>query len=244
MMKNLLLILTGAFLLTSCEITERVYIDENGDVSYSTIIDASSLIMMMPEDFSNEKLPLDTILTVEGLAEADMDMVFTDINVNDKDELELLQDFKFHVKMDEKSASTASVLEKRSISEFNSVMRNLNKKVNEINEKRKVQNLSLDPENQLSDLDIPILSTPNLTYDGKTFTRKGEIRNLVPQNSDEFDGLESLIKFNLEYHFPKSIEWISDESIRMSADRKTIYLEKSFQHLVENPDAYNFEVRF
>ena len=47
-MKNLLLFL-GLLFISSCEITERVYIEENGDVSYATHVDLSQLMKMMPQ---------------------------------------------------------------------------------------------------------------------------------------------------------------------------------------------------
>lgn len=251
-MKNLILLFVGLFLLTSCEITERVYIDENGEVSYATNIDLTQLMQMMPADNLSNDLPMDTIFTADGLSKADHDLTQgLGDSLEDEEEKELMKDFKFHVKLDKTEGFMTVFLEKKSLKDFNSYMKEFDKNLTQLNRKRAEENKKLPDSLQKSDIDVPIYSTPQFTYDGKTFKRKGKFRDSMKKSEKDvesdiegLEGLENLILYKLEYHFPKPIKSVSDKTIKLSADRKTIYLDKPMKTVMENPEAYDFEVTF
>lgn len=240
-MKKLLLLGLGILLLTSCEFTEKVYIDENGDVSFSSHIDLTSLLTLSQENL-HEELPIDTIFTYDQMLNSDTDILPEQFKSVDKEEEEMMKDFMIHLKMDENTGFMSIFLKNQKMSDFNSHMQYLSESVDRINAERALK--SSDSTASHPDIELPILSLPKLTYDGKSFSRKGKIEKFNQIQNEEIDELSSLIKFNVEYHFPKPVQWVSDESIKMSADRKTIYLEKPMRSIMDNPNAYDFEVKF
>jgi len=246
-MKNLLLFL-GLLFISSCEITERVYIEENGDVSYATHVDLSQLMKMMPQEQKSEDLPIDTIYTVDELAKTDSELKQSmGKGLEDEEERELMKDFSFHVKLDETTGFMNMFLEKKSLKEFNGFMNTFAKKLTQINQKRQEENKSLPDSLQKPDIEIPIFSMPKLSYNGKTFERKGEFRELPKESTSQTmdaQGLDDLIQFNLEYHFPKRVKSVSDENAKLSADGKTVYLSKPMKLVMKDPNAYDFEVKF
>lgn len=232
----------GLMLLSGCEITEKVYIDENANVSYSSFMDISNLMMLSSEQEFMDDLPIDTTFTYSTLVQSDYGVFPEDFHLDDEEEIDLMKDFKVNLKMEKQSGFMSIYLEKQSMAEFNNFMQNINNQVKKINQERSLRNM--DSTQYSPPIELPILSNPLLTYDGKTFTRKGKIEKLSKHHNEDLEEIGNLIRFNLEYHFPKPIQWISDESIKMSADRKIIYVEKPLHEILENPNAYDFEVRF
>lgn len=245
-MKNLYLILLGLFLFTSCEITEKVYVDHQGNVSYSSNMDLTELINMVPKDELKEiDYPVDSIFPVNGLAESNTEF---SKGFENEEERELMKEFLFHVKLDDNESFMKIILEKKNLNEFNSFMSNLTAKIDQINAKRMKQNESLPDSAQLDQVNIPIYSIPKLSYNKKSFTRTGPIKDLDnTSNSEQMEGMEGLknmVKFKLEYHFDQPIKSVSDKSARLSPDAKTVYIEKPMAEATENPKAFDFEVKF
>ena len=48
--------------------------------------------------------------------------------------------------------------------------------------------------------------------------------------------------YKLNYHFPKPIKSVSNETAMFSADRKTVTIEYGFMDYIANPEALNLEV--
>ena len=245
-MKNLQLILLGLFLLTSCEITEKVYVDHQGNVSYSSNMDLTELMNMVPKDELKEiDYPVDSIFTVDGVAESNTE--FSKGFENDE-ERELLKEFLFHVKLDDNESFMKVILEKKNLNEFNSFMSNLTGKIDQINAKRMKQNETLPDSAQIDLVDIPIFSMPKLSYNKKSFKRTGPIKSITESSKNEqmegMEGLKNMVKFKLEYHFDRPIKSVSDKSARLSPDAKTVYIEKPMSEAADNPEAFDFEVKF
>src|SRR5690554_6041779 len=134
-MKNLLLFGLGILLLTSCEFTEKVIIDENGDVSFSSHIDLTSLLTLSQESH-HEELPLDTIFTYNQLRNSDTDILPEQFKSADKEKEELMKDFMIHLKMDENEGFMSIFLKKQKMSDFNSHMQYISESIDRINAER------------------------------------------------------------------------------------------------------------
>lgn len=246
-MKNLYFLLMGLFLLTSCEITEDVYVESNGHITYTSHIDMTQLILMMPEDQMDSKdFPIDSIFTVEGLSESKNGMVD---GFEDEIERELMKAFKFHVKANKNQAFMKMMLEKKSLAEFNQFMHNLQTKIEEVNRERKKANKDLADTMQKEMLDIPIYSTPILNLTKEKFKRTGSLKNLEKLLEDDKDlgsmeGMGEMLRYTLNYHFDKPIKSVSDPSAVISIDKRSVKISKPASVSKEDPKAFDFEVIF
>lgn len=245
-MKQLSILLLGLFLLTSCEITEKVYIDQQGNVSYSSHMDLTQLMDMVPKDEMNEvDYPIDSIFTVDGIAKSKTEF---SKGFEGDDEREIMKNFKIHVKLDDDESFMNLILDKKNLNEFNSFMANLKSDIETINAKRIKQNETLPDSAQLDLVDIPIFSMPKLSYHKKSFKRTGLIKSITESTKSEqmegMEGLKNMIKFKLEYHFDRPIKSVSDKSAKLSPDAKTVYIEKPMSEAADDPEAFDFEVKF
>lgn len=245
-MKQLSILLLGLFLLTSCEITEKVYIDQQGNVSYSSNMDLTQMMQMVPKDELKENdYPIDSIFTVDGIAKSNTDF---SKGFEGDEEREIMKNFKIHVKLDDDVSFMNMILDKKNLNEFNSFMSNLSSNIETINAKRMKQNEALPDSAQIDLVDIPIFSMPKLSYNKKSFKRTGPIKSITETSkSEQMEGMEgfvNMIKFKLEYHFDRPIKSVSDKSARLSPDAKTVYIEKPMSEAADNPKAFDFEVKF
>ncbi|MDG4945982.1 hypothetical protein NMK71_06115 [Weeksellaceae bacterium KMM 9713] len=245
-MKQLSILLLGIFLLTSCEITEKVYIDKQGNVSYSSNMDLTQMMEMVPKDELKENdYPIDSIFTVDGITKSQTEF---SKGFEGDEEKELMKNFKIHVKLDDDESFMNMILDKKNLNDFNSFMSNLSSDIERINTKRLKQNEKLPDSAQLDLIDIPIFSMPKLSYNKKSFKRTGPIKSITESSNNEqmkgMEGLKDMVRFKLEYHFERPIKSVSDKSARLSPDGKTVYIEKPMSIAVEDPKAFDFEVKF
>ncbi|MDO5655080.1 MAG: hypothetical protein Q4G27_02955 [Flavobacteriaceae bacterium] len=242
-MKKIVLLLAFLLIFTSCEVTEKVYINPDNSAKYSFALNVSQIRMMaLNPNHMDENFPTDTIMTIQEFAETDILGLENHQANSEEDKIleEVFDDFKVHVKITEKEGLISFFTEKKNISELNNTMSLFQQKLS-ASRKKKEQEESKDEELLFSEL----MGNLELNFDGKNFSRKGKMNfNSVRKeggfNEGDFRDLASIMSYTLEYHFPRPVKTISDTSVLMSWDRKTIYLRKPFLELISNPKAYDF----
>lgn len=254
-MKKIVLFLFVLIFATSCDMTEKVYLDEKGEVKYALSFDMNTMGSMMGQSEKNkDNFPMDTIMTLDQLENSDSKFAESfGKGMSEEEELkELMKDYKFHLKFTEEESFMSMFLDKKSIKDFNKEMKVFDKKFQNLLERKRQENEVLpDSLKSKNDFDLPFYSSLHFDYNGKTFKREGELKKTTKDDTKDdsgesgFDELESMISkmmtYKLEYHFPRPVKTISDTTVLMSWDRKTIYLEKPIQFVLDNPTAYNFE---
>lgn len=84
-------------------------------------------------------------------------------------------------------------------------------------------------------------------YDGKTFKRIAKIVDKeayrkVVDSLGEMTMMFASSTYKLNYHFPKRIKSVSNESAMFSDDRKSFSVEFGFMDYITDPEALNLEV--
>ena len=239
-MKNFLLLLVSLFFITSCEMKEKIYINSDNSIKYALHVDMPRISQMMAMDPEAHKdgFPVDSILTMEQFLDGDF---MGKSKKRDKEDLEkarkVFEDFKVHVKMNENEGFFSFFVQDRNVDDLNATLAKFRKN---LNEKRGKSAETNEEENAMSEF----IGNLTLNYDGKHFSRSSDIHlGSMTRNSDDeskLSELAAMMTYSLEYHFPKPIKSISDTTVLLSWDRKTVYIKKPITELMQNPKAYNF----
>lgn len=245
-MKKLVLFLFGLAFFTSCEMTEKVYIYEDESVKYAYDMDLtqiSPLLAMDKDEKLTEKFPIDTIMTVKGFFESDI-MGDKKKEVAQTENLEkVFKDFQIHFKMNEENGFFSFFTKQKNVNQLNNVLVDMQKNMEEVEKENKE-----DESEPFDKLFTKMFQSPSFSYDGKRFTRSGKVDISYMKEMEEDEktmGLMAMfgvMNYKTEYHFPRPVKSISDTSVLMSWDRKTIYLQKPLSELMKNQEAYNFSL--
>src|SRR5690606_15960686 len=244
-MKKIFLLLI-AIGLVSCQITERVYLNENGSVKYETEFDFSQMSGFIFPEAKRDSLrqigefPVDTVMTIADL-ENYSDMANDSISDAEREFMQSLDKMRVRMKIDENLALMTIGLEEKDVESFNAYL----KKIKESSEKFAQE----DAESAKELAQSGILKTMELKYDGKHFQRiSGDMGNLFDEIDDstsaEAKELLGMFEYKLEYHFPKKVKSANIENATYSLDGKTMTVEVPMMDLMENPEKYNFTVEF
>lgn len=240
-MKKLLLLLFATIFISSCSIKEEVYINNDKSINYGFNIGMDNLKgFLLSRNQDSLKLPIDTIMTLKEFSESDLlGKSRKKVDSDEKEMLEVFKDFKVHFKLSESNGTFRFFTKQKNINKLNKVMDNLSQKLTE-----KAQKEDTDKD---SEFFSEIISTPRFSFKGNTFTRKEnrdltKLKEELENDKNDLLGMTSMLKYQLEYHFPRPVKNISDTTVLMSWDRKTIYMEKSINDLFNDKNTLNFEV--
>lgn len=245
-MKNSFLFFFLSVFLVSCQITERVYLQENGGVKYETEFDFSQMSgFIFPENKRDSlrqigEFPVDTLMTIADL-ENYSELGNDSISDAEREFMQSLDKMRVRMKMDETQALMSIGLEEKDVKSFNAYL----KKVQESSDKL----VKEDPEAAKNLAQSGLLKTMEIKYDGKKFQRiAGEVDQLFGEKDDSVSmaaqEMMGMFEYKLEYHFPKRIKSSNIENATYSLDGKTMTVEVPMSELMENPEKYNFTVEF
>lgn len=243
-MNKLFFFFAACLLLTSCQMTERVFIKQDGSVRYEFSIQSSRMAKSMsasPKIDSLRKIgkfPIDTIVPLSKMDDLGLPNL-PQSNKDSKKYQELAKKAKLHLIMNDNTMDFTIFFERESIAALNTYANALEKAKEEQGSEESSENKD-DKEN------VPFFDNVRFNYDGKTFTRHSEVA-AQPKTDTIPSGLSKLSEMmtvKLEYHFPKPIKTCSIEEATFSLDRKTMYAEVSYTELNTNPEKYNFTITF
>lgn len=246
-MKRILPIAVMAFFLYACQITERIYLSETGSVKYESEIDFSDMMSFIytSEKIDSMKLtgefPIDTIVSM-----ADSDKFqkpdAEESSPAEKKFLQSLDKTNMRVIMNENEGRILLITEEKDLKSFNAYLTNINNSLRDFEKEEK--------EGASQFTEATYMNILNLSYDGKMFERKS-LSKVVDLNNSETDSagfsskdMMSLFSYRLEYHFPKKVKSVDLEGAMIGADGKTIIADVEYVDILENPEKYNFKVKF
>lgn len=240
----LAIIVVGGAVLTSCNFTEKIVIEENGSGTYNMDMDMS--------EFMSFALSMKDSSDTDGDFNEVMDstIYFSDVLEEKKDSiaklpeeermvLESMKDAKMHMFVDEENGKMLMNF----IYDFKNVdnLKEIHKQVS------KAYSVSNNKENKSS-------ASPNktsYTYSETSFKRSVVSTNMTKQERKEYDkSLEEMAMFlsgstyNIEYSFPKKVKSTNAKNVSYSDDRKTIYISYPFEELLKDESVLDFEVKF
>lgn len=269
---RLLFALLLTLAMTSCTITEKMIINDNGSGKFAYDIDGTKMMSMMGSAFKGddkEDIKKDKKETVNRKNKKVVDSTFTfkemfaskqdsisKLSPEEQAKIKKMERFSVRTIIDEEKGimNYSMFTDFNSISELQDVMSPVESMKSISPTGQKSGGMGMAPD-ALEDN-----SSTSFFYDGKTFKKtvakiekKKEFTEDVEEGSEDdvankmkesLDMFYDQSNFKVVYQFPKAVKKISIENALYSEDRKTITIEYPLKDYMENPDKLNFEVTF
>lgn len=247
-MKKLFYLFITSILLVSCQITERVYIEENGAVKYETEMNFTEMMGMMFNEEMKDSLrqigqfPIDSVMTFSDLEKMDSKILNDKNKDTERDFLKVMDKMKVRMVMNDKEGKISFGVQEKDVNSFNAYM----KEVKTAGEK-----LAKDDKAAADNLaQSGLMNSIQFKYNGKTFERIGDnsTAGMMSEMNDSTAAsakqMMGMFQYKLEYHFPKKIKKASIDNATYSLDGKTMTIDVMMTELLENPEKYNFKIEF
>lgn len=254
------------FSFTSCSITEKMIISDNGSGKFSYDIDGSKMLSMMGSAFKGDSNAttekgkenrkgkvIDSTYTFKELLASKKDSI-SKLSPEEQAKIKKMENFSMHMLMDEDKGilNYSMFTDFKSIQELQDLMSPL----------QSMKSLAPGGNNKMMGSNSGIAeenSSTKFFYDGKTFKKtvakiepkKEEIKSDAVSEEDLGGKLKESMgmvfeqsSFKVVYQFPKAVKKISIANALYSEDRKTITIDYSLKDYMENPDKLSFEVEF
>ncbi|WP_344815228.1 hypothetical protein [Flavobacterium cheonanense] len=258
--------------LTSCTITEKMIINDNGSGKFAYDIDGTKMMSMMGSAFKGDdkedtkknkketvsrknKKVIDSTFTFKEMFASKQDSI-AKLSPEEQAKIKKMERFSVRTIIDEEKGimNYSMFTDFNSISELQDVMSPVESMKSISPTGQKSGGMGMAPD-ALEDN-----SSTSFFYDGKTFKKtvakiekKKEFTEDVEEGSEDdvankmkesLDMFYDQSNFKVVYQFPKAVKKISTENALYSEDRKTITIEYPLKDYMENPDKLNFEVTF
>jgi hypothetical protein len=258
--------------VTSCTITEKMIINDNGSGKFAYDIDGAKMMSMMGSAFKGDdkedtkknkketvsrknKKVIDSTFTFKEMFASKQDSI-AKLSPEEQAKIKKMERFSVRTIIDEEKGimNYSMFTDFNSISELQDVMSPVESMKSISPTGQKSGGMGMAPD-ALEDN-----SSTSFFYDGKTFKKtvakiekKKEVTEEVEEGSEDdvaskmkesLDMFYDQSNFKVVYQFPKAVKKISIENALYSEDRKTITIEYPLKDYMENPDKLNFEVIF
>lgn len=257
--------------LSSCSITEKMIINEDGTGKFSYEIDGSKMMSMMGSAMRDEgsskkkkknnkesvaKKLIDSTFTFKEMFVGKQDSI-AKLPLAEQEKIKKMEKFSMHMVMDEEKGimNYTMFTDFASVKELQDVMSPVEtmKSVSPAGKQAGGMGMTSD---ELQDN-----ASTSFFYDGKTFKKivskiekQEEKTESTSEDEDENELGEQLKEslsmfymqssFKIVYEFPKPVKKVSVANALYSEDRKTITIEYPLKDYMENPTSLNFEVEF
>ncbi|MEO8237158.1 MAG: hypothetical protein ABI576_03550 [Flavobacterium sp.] len=227
-------------LLTSCQITETIYLNPDGSGNIETIAirDEHSYMQLSGENYAKEEKFRDTTYVFQEYITKYAEN-FAKLPASEKAVFNKYKDVKVHLK----ESSFEKEVKNTFTQNFNKVedIPDLYKTVEYADDLK--HNYALSAEEHYYHV--------SFTFDGTTFKRIVKVTDPteLKKRQDEIEGFKKktsgfkLVQtFALEYHFPRKIKSVSNEKAIISPDKKSLQLILQLSDCLQNPESTNLEV--
>ncbi len=243
---SILLSCLFVFILTSCQFSEDIYINEDGSGKMSLSFDGSQLMEMAGEEMSkSQEKPIDSIISFKEFLDTKSDSI-SKLPIEDQEKLKSLEPFKMHMVMNPETSEMKFDM----FREFEKTedLEDMFKAMNNIsNMQGKGPAKANDSNNPFSSLGKNGSTELSYAYNGKVFKRTATVidKEMLKQMNDSLSDMRMMFassKYKLNYHFPKPIKSVSNEEAMFSEDRKSVTVEFGFMDYITDPESLNLEV--
>ena len=239
-----LLVLAISVVLNSCQFSENIYINDDGSGKMEFSFDGTQLMQMAGDKMGEkQEKAIDSTFSFKELFSTMQDSI-SKLSAEEQQKIKSLESFSMHMVMNPET------------SEMKFDMFTNFKTVNELQDMFKaMKNFGdLKGNEQAKDGNNPFSSFGgdgstelDYNYDGKTFKRIAKIidKEAHKQVTDSLGEMSMMFAssiYKLNYHFPKRIKSVSNETAMFSEDRKSVTIEYGFMDYLSNPEALNLEV--
>lgn len=242
MFKKVLGLLAFGMLLTSCQFTETMVLQEDGTGEMRLSLDLSE-IMAMSGEFGKDSTMVkkDTIISFKDILEERKDSIAT-LPKAEQERLMTMENYNIQIQMDPEVNNMVMdvFVNFKNVNEANDLMKSFEMTEGMI----PGQSANKSSEDQKKDDDVIAV---RYNFENGTFTRDAYIKDeaLYKQQLDSMQQAESFmsgIRYRLKYTFPRRIKSTSVDDATFSLDGKTVELERGFLEYFKNPDVLDLEV--
>jgi len=240
---HLILIAVSSVFFTSCQITENIYLQEDGSGKIVYDIDASELMALAGDKMGEAgKENIDSTMTFKQLFEDRKDSI-AKLTLEEQQRLMKFEDVSMHMQMNSAQKTFKISLLKdfkktadlQDMMEAMKAMQSLDKKVDDANNPFG----SMMKSGNNTDL--------KYAYDGKVFKRTMKVIDpKIQEQSKDTTGMVKMMfstsKYTLKYHFSKKVKSVSNPNAVLSDDKKTVTIPYSLVEYMEQPEKMSFEV--
>lgn len=238
------IVLLFSLILTSCQFSENIYINADGSGKMEFSFDGSQLMQMAGDKMGeSQDKAIDSTFSFKELFNTMKDSI-SQLTVEEQQKLKSLEPFNMHMVMDPKT----SKMNFEMFTDFKNVneLQDMFKAMNSFGDLKGKENAGADT-NPFSSFGGDGSTELDYKYDGKTFKRTAKIidKEAYKQVTDSIGQMAMMFgssTYKLNYHFPKPIKSVSNETAMFSADRKSVTVEYGFMDYIANPEALNLEV--
>ncbi|MGL2988346.1 hypothetical protein ACSVH5_12220 [Flavobacterium sp. RSSA_27] len=241
------LILGMALLLTSCTVTENIYIEADGSGKFNVDLDGSSLMAMMPKDSLRTEKNVDSIFTFKQLMEENKDSIVK-LSIEEQQLFKKLENFSMRMQMNQEQKQFLFSLQTnfKNVSELQdamvaiTTMSSLQNKLNKTNEFAAGVSADGFANNN---------AVVSYSFKGNKFKRTATLNTSkkVVQNEEAAEMNKMIFassNYIIKYHFAKPVKKVSNAAAMFSEDRKTITIQYPFSEYMDAPEKMNIEVEF
>lgn len=239
-----LFIVLASMSFTSCQITENIYLKEDGSGKITYDIDASELMSMMGDKIGETGMGdnVDSTFTFRQLFEEKKDSIGK-LPLAEQQRLKKFENMSVSMKM-----SAKDKLFKMSLfTDFNKTSE-LQDMMEGMKSLQSLEKKPGDPDNPFGNMMASGNNTElKYSYDGKIFKR--DLRIIDPKLQEQTKDSTGMMKmmfagsqYIMKYHFPKKVKSVSNPNALYSDDRKTVTIPFSLADYMETPEKMSFEV--
>ena len=229
--------------LSSCQFTEKVYVNEDGSGTLDFEIDLSQMMKTMkekkgePEEAKEPKPAKDSVIYFSELMELKKDSIATlspEVQASLKKVAAMNMKIKVHTDEAKNEMRMNYILDFKNVKELSDFDKTL----------ADAQSVEKGKESG-----VPSKSRSTFSLKGNSFKRTVILNEMNEAEQTEYDeSMQSMAMFfegstyKIEYHFPKAIKSTSAKGATYSKDKKTLYLSKTWKEAIETPEVLDFEV--
>lgn len=247
-MKSIMFLILGVtLLLTSCTVTENIFVEADGSGNFNVDLDGSSLMAMMPKDSLKNEKSMDSTFTFKQLLADNKDSI-AKLPISEQQQLKKLENFKMRMQMNQEQKQFLFSLQTnfKSVSELQDAMVAINAMSSLQNKTNKATEFgSAIPSEGLANNN----STLSYSFKGNKFTRIAVLnKEKKAALNEEAAEMNKMIfassNYIVKYHFAKPVKKVSNAAALFSEDRKTITIQYPFSEYMDAPEKMNIEVEF
>ncbi|MEN3325108.1 hypothetical protein VP395_15325 [Mariniflexile soesokkakense] len=229
---------------TSCQFSENIYINADGSGKMEFSFDGSQLMQMAGDKISeSQEKAIDSTFSFKELFSTMKDSI-SKLSEEEQQKIKSLEPFNMHMVMDPKTSKMTFDM----FTDFKNVneLQDMFKAMNSFGALKGKEKAGTDA-NPFSSFGGDGTTELDYKYDGKIFKRTAKIidKEAYKQVTDSLGQMAMMFgssTYKLNYHFPKRIKSVSNETAMFSADRKSVTIEYGFMDYISNPEALNLEV--
>jgi ribosomal protein S8 len=234
--------LVTLILLTSCQITETLTInnDGSGKIIQEVLRDEQSYQLLVGEDYSKEEEYKDTTYVFKEVIAKNQE-TFSRLTKFEKEVFEKFNPVTVHIKK--------SSIEKH----FKTTFTQKFKVVEEVADLLKTENYVSDIIHNYALAAEEHYFSVHYSYDGKIFKRMVKITDperlkleqaRVEANKKHYASVKLVENFVLKYQFPSKIKSVSNPNAQISPDQKSLQIDFKITDCLQNPELTSIEVIF